>query len=110
MGYVRLGWPTNDDGQPRFAFRADVLLHQHHVCARLGLRQQQGGFRNRSQPNGGNHQVQGAAPFYQWTVNNPGPANALAPMAFRYLFGVTPWAQQGNTSTINTVLTAYGNL
>jgi len=55
-------------------------------------------------------EVQGAAPFYQWTVNNPGPANALAPMAFRYLFGVTPWAQQGNTSTINTVLTAYGNL
>lgn len=55
-------------------------------------------------------EVQGAAAFYQWLVNKPGPASALAPMAFRYLFGVTPWVQQGNTSSINNVLTDFGNL
>lgn len=53
---------------------------------------------------------QAAAPFYQWLVNNPGPANPLAPMAFRYLSGVTPWVSNGNQTSINTVLSAYGNL
>jgi hypothetical protein len=53
---------------------------------------------------------QAASSFYQWLVNNPGPANPLAPMAFRYVFGVTPWSQNGNQTNINTVLTNYGNL
>jgi hypothetical protein len=53
---------------------------------------------------------QAATSFYQWLVNNPGPANPLAPMAFRYVFGVTPWSQNGNQTSINTVLTNYGNL
>ena len=53
---------------------------------------------------------QSAVPFYQWTINNPGPGNALAPMAYRYGYGVTPWAQQGNSTTIQNVLTANGNL
>lgn len=55
-------------------------------------------------------EVQTAQPFYQWLVNNPGPANALAPMAFRYAYGVTSWPQPGNSATINTILTDYGNL
>lgn len=55
-------------------------------------------------------EVQTAAAFYQWLVNQPGPANALAPMAYRYAYGVTPWGQSGNATTINTVLTSYGNL
>lgn len=51
-----------------------------------------------------------AAMFYQWLVNNPGPANPLAPMAYRYLYGITPWPASGYSGQINTVLTAYGNL
>ena len=61
-------------------------------------------------PTAASTEEQSAVPFYQWTVNNPGPGNVLAPMAFRYGYGVTPWAQQGNSSTIQSVLTASGNL
>lgn len=53
---------------------------------------------------------QASVPFYNWLVNNPGPANQLAPMAFRFAFGVTPWVQKGNGTPINAVLTANGNL
>jgi len=49
-----------------------------------------------------------AMAFYQWLVNDPGPANQLAPMAFRYAYGVTPWANINNPN-IQTILTAYGN-
>ncbi|WP_186157954.1 hypothetical protein [Burkholderia gladioli] len=51
-----------------------------------------------------------AAFFYQWLVNQPGAANKLAPMAYRYLFGVTPWPTQGYNSQINSILSAYGNI
>lgn len=55
-------------------------------------------------------EVQAASMFYQWLVNNPGPGNALAPMSYRYLYGVTPWVRTGNQTTINAVLSANGNL
>ena len=51
-----------------------------------------------------------AAHMYNWLVNNPGPANVLAPMAYRYLYGVTAWPTQGYSSQINTILTNYGNI
>lgn len=51
-----------------------------------------------------------AAQFYNWLLNNPGPANKLAPMGYRYVYGVTPWAVLGNSSTINAILSAYGNV
>jgi hypothetical protein len=51
-----------------------------------------------------------AAAFYQWLVNNPGPANILAPMAFRFLYGITPWTQAANGAAINAILTAFGNI
>lgn len=51
-----------------------------------------------------------AAPFYQWLVNNPNSDNRLAPMGFRFLYGVTPWVKSSNATNINTILTAYGNL
>jgi len=54
------------------------------------------------------HQL--AADFYQWLVNNPGSANPLAPMSYRYVFGVTPWSVVNNQTNINTTLTDYGNL
>ncbi|MDP9651737.1 hypothetical protein [Paraburkholderia caledonica] len=48
--------------------------------------------------------------FYNWLANKPGSSNPLAPMSYRYAYGVTPWAQVGNQTNINTVLTNYGNL
>lgn len=53
---------------------------------------------------------QAAAAFYEWLVNNPSASNPLAPMGYRSLSGVTPWVQMGNGTTIQNVLTAYGNL
>jgi hypothetical protein len=47
--------------------------------------------------------------FYQWLVNLPGASNPLAPMAFRFVFGVTPWSQVGTQTSVNTILSAYGN-
>lgn len=55
-------------------------------------------------------EVQTAQLLYQWTANNPQASNPLAPLAYRYVYGATPWVQQGNSSAISTVLTAYGNL
>lgn len=51
-----------------------------------------------------------AAAFYQWLVNNPSQANPLPPMAYRYVYGVTPWPQSGQTASVNSILTNYGNL
>jgi hypothetical protein len=53
---------------------------------------------------------QAAAFMYQWLVNRPGAANPLAPMAYRFLFGVTPWAWRGTTVQRNAVLSAFGNI
>ncbi|MDP9651713.1 hypothetical protein [Paraburkholderia caledonica] len=61
-------------------------------------------------PTASSAEFQAAQPFYQWLVNKPAAANPLAPMAYRYAFGVTPWATAGNNASINTVLTNYGNL
>lgn len=51
-----------------------------------------------------------AAHFYQWLVNNPSATSKLAPMAYRFLNGVTPWPATGYASQIQTVLSAYGNI
>lgn len=51
-----------------------------------------------------------AAHFYQWLVNKPGLTNQLAPMAYRFLYGVTAWPSTGYAANIQTVLSAYGNL
>ncbi|CAM2168030.1 conserved hypothetical protein [Burkholderia latens] len=51
-----------------------------------------------------------AAFFYQWLVNQPGAANKLAPMAYRYLYGVTAWPAQGYNAQITTILSGHGNI
>jgi hypothetical protein len=51
-----------------------------------------------------------AAHFYQWLVNKPGLTSQLGPMAYRYLYGVTPWPATGYAANIQTVLSAYGNI
>jgi hypothetical protein len=61
-------------------------------------------------PTAASQEFQAAMPFYQWLVNKPAAANQLAPMSYRFAFGVTPWAPVGNSSSINTVLTNFGNL
>lgn len=61
-------------------------------------------------PTAASTEQQSAAAFYDWLSNNPGSSNKLAPMAFRWQYGVTPWALVGNQTNINTVLTNYGNL
>lgn len=48
--------------------------------------------------------------FYQWLANSPSSSAPAAPMAYRYAYGVTAWPATGYASTINTILTAYGNL
>jgi hypothetical protein len=55
-------------------------------------------------------EFQAAALFYQWLANNPSLAAPAAPMNFRFVYGVTPWVLSGNAATINTILSAYGNL
>jgi len=61
-------------------------------------------------PTAAGTEFQAAAPFYQWLANNPSLAAPAAPMAFRFVYGVTPWVQTGNSATINTILTAFGNV
>jgi len=51
-----------------------------------------------------------AAHFYQWLVNNPSATDQLAPMAYRYVYGVTAWPATGYAANIQTVLSAYGNI
>lgn len=51
-----------------------------------------------------------AFPFYQWIVNNPKASTPLAPMSFRYGYGVTPWAPKGNQGTLTNILTNYTNV
>lgn len=61
-------------------------------------------------PTAASQEFQAAEPFYQWLVNKPAAANPLAPMAFRFAFGVTPWVTAGNSANINSVLSNFGNL
>lgn len=51
-----------------------------------------------------------AMPFYQALVNNPSASNPLAPMAYRYAYGVTNWPQSGQNANITNALSAYANL
>lgn len=61
-------------------------------------------------PTAAGTEFQAAAMFYQWLVNSPSAATPVPPMGYRFLYGVTPWATLANQASINTVLTAYGNL
>lgn len=61
-------------------------------------------------PNAVSTEFGAAAFFYQWLVNNPSSSNKLAPMAYRYLYGVTPWPQTGQSAAINAILTGNGNI
>lgn len=48
-----------------------------------------------------------AALLYALVSNNPGPANKLAPVQYRFAFGCTPWPATGYQNSIQT-LANYG--
>jgi hypothetical protein len=50
-----------------------------------------------------------AAWMYNMLVNKPGADNRLAPMSYRYLYGVTPWPATGYSSEIQTIVNYGGN-
>jgi hypothetical protein len=61
-------------------------------------------------PNAAGSEFQAAGFFYQCLSNNPSASAPTPPMAYRYLYGLTPWPTANQQSTINAILTAYGNI
>lgn len=55
-------------------------------------------------------EITAAAALYQWVVQVPSAAAPARPMQFRQLYGVTAWPSYGQSSAIDTILTAYGNI
>jgi hypothetical protein len=51
-----------------------------------------------------------AAGFYEALNNNPSTASMVAPSAFSYLYGVTPYPTQGNATTLAALQTAAVNV
>lgn len=51
-----------------------------------------------------------AADFWVWLSNNPSSTNPVAPMAFRFLTGVTPYPTKGNAALLATLKTAFVNI
>lgn len=50
-----------------------------------------------------------AAWAYNIALNNPGANSQLAPMQYRYLYGVTPWPATGYSTEIQTIRNYGGN-
>jgi hypothetical protein len=52
-----------------------------------------------------------AAMLYNLIAQNPSAAMPAGPVAYRFLFGITPWPQTvANQAAITTILTAFGNI
>lgn len=52
-----------------------------------------------------------AALMYNVLAKNPSAASPAGPLGYQYVFGVTPWVNDGTTTTaLGTILTAYGNV
>jgi hypothetical protein len=65
---------------------------------------------NVASPTAASSEFQAAGPFYQWLSNSASATIQIPPMSYRYLYGLTPWVQTNNQTTINNILTAYGNI
>ena len=48
--------------------------------------------------------------LYQWSVQAPSAVAPASPMAYRQIYGCTPWPVTGQASAIQTILSAYGNI
>lgn len=66
-------------------------------------------FATVTSPTAASTEHQAAIPFYECLVNNPGPASKLRPMGLRFAYGAAAWPQASNQTTLNNILTAYGN-
>lgn len=51
-----------------------------------------------------------ALAFESMLANTPSSASLVPQMNYRFMYGGVPWVLAGNTTTINSVLSAYGNL
>lgn len=62
-------------------------------------------------PTAASTEFQSAVLFYYMTALQPSAATPGAILSYQWAYGVTPWAQTPTNSTsINTILTAYGNV
>lgn len=61
-------------------------------------------------PTASTTEADAAALFYNVLVNNPSPTEPAAPLAFRWLYGVTAWPQSQWGSTVTKALTASANV
>lgn len=61
-------------------------------------------------PSAASSEFGASAILYNLLVNQPSTANPLAPLSYRYVYGVTPWPQTGSNTDIDILLTANGNL
>lgn len=50
-----------------------------------------------------------SAVFYNMLAINPSPGTPAAPLQWRYLYGITPWSQQGVGTILSAILAANGN-
>jgi len=60
-------------------------------------------------PTGNTGEFTLAAAFQHSLAYNPNSANLITPYAFSYLFGVTPWATQGNGALLTLLKNAFVN-
>lgn len=67
-------------------------------------------YANVTSPTAAGSEIQSAVAFYEVLATDPSPANKVAPLDFRFAFGVTPWVQNGNATAIGAILTLFGNL
>lgn len=62
-------------------------------------------------PTAASTEFQAAAMFYQMLNINPSASTPGAGITFKWLYGVTPWANNStNNASVNAILTANGNL
>jgi hypothetical protein len=61
-------------------------------------------------PSASSSEFGAAVMLYNLIVNNPGASNKLAPVQLRFVYGVTPWPDTGETTSIDTLLTNNANM
>lgn len=57
--------------------------------------------------NAASTEFQAASVLYQFVVNNPGAASILAPMQYRFVYGVTPWPDGAGYGAILDYILEY---
>jgi hypothetical protein len=55
-------------------------------------------------------EITSAAWLYQWVQQTPSDFAPARPLQYRQLYGVTAWPTYGQSTAVNNILTAYGNI